>query len=113
MNILGIHGCVTINQHDDAGAAVAFNVKSPWNSLLKSTIHVNNTGRVQTINKIVDSSFYNLINEVKYRTGCPPVLNTSFNIIGQPIVEKSLEAISIFYGTGLDSLLLGKYLITR
>jgi len=112
MNILGIHGGVTINQHD-AGAAVAFNVKSPWNSLLKSTTHVNNTGRVQTIKKIVDSSFYNLINEVKYRTGCPPVLNTSFNIKGQPIVEKPLEAISTFYGTGLDSLLLGKYLITK
>ena len=92
---------------------IAFNVKSPWNTLLKSTTHVNNTGRVQTVNKLIDPLFHNLINEVKYQTGCPAVLNTSFNIKGQPIVEKPLEAISTFYGTGLDSLLLGNYLITK
>jgi carbamoyltransferase len=92
---------------------IAFNVKSPWNSLLKSTTHVNNTGRVQTVNKHVDPYFHLLISEVKNQIGCPAVLNTSFNIKGQPIVEKPLEAISTFYGTGLDSLLLGNYLITK
>lgn len=92
---------------------IAFNVKAPWNTMLKSTTHVNNTGRVQTVNKSIDPLFHSLINEVKYQTHCPAVLNTSFNIKGQPIVEKPLEAISTFYGTGLDSLLLGNYLITK
>lgn len=92
---------------------VAYNVKNPWRTIMKSTTHVNNTGRVQTVNNVTDPHFYKLISEVKSRTGCPAVLNTSFNIKGQPIVEKPLEAISTFYGTGMDSLVIGNYLITK
>ena len=92
---------------------IAFDVKPPWNEKMPSTTHVNNTGRVQTVNSQIDPLFYSLIENHEKLTGCPAVLNTSFNIKGQPIVETPLEAISTFYGTGMDSLILGNYLVEK
>ena len=92
---------------------IAFDVKSPWNEKMPATTHVNETGRVQTVNSQIDPLFYSLIENHEKLTGCPAVLNTSFNIKGQPIVETPLEAISTFYGTGMDSLILGNYLVEK
>jgi carbamoyltransferase len=92
---------------------VAFTVNSPWNEKMPSTTHVNNTGRVQTVNSRADPLYHQLITAVAARTDCPAVLNTSFNIKGQPIVEKPMEAISTFYGTGLDHLVIGNFLISK
>jgi carbamoyltransferase len=92
---------------------VAYDVRNPWNAKMPSTTHVNNTARVQTVSKESDPLFYELIRGVEQRTGCPSVLNTSFNIKGQPIVETPLDAISTFYGTGMDYLILGNYLISK
>lgn len=92
---------------------VAYDVNSPWNEKMPATTHVNNTARVQTVSKESDPLYYELIRGVRRRTECPAVLNTSFNIKGQPIVESPLDAISTFYGTGMDYLVLGNFLISK
>jgi carbamoyltransferase len=92
---------------------IAYDVKSPWNIKMPATTHINNTGRVQTVNKSIDPMYHQLIENLEEQNGCPAVLNTSFNIKGQPIVEKPLEAISTFFGTGMDSLILGNYLLEK
>jgi len=92
---------------------VAFNVKENWIDKTPATTHINKTSRVQTVNRSVDPLYHGLIECFESYTGCPAVLNTSFNIKGQPIVESPLEAISTFFSTGLDHLVLGNYLISK
>ena len=92
---------------------IAFDVREKWKDKLPSVTHINGTARVQTINASVDPVYYNLINETGKLTGAPVVLNTSFNIKGQPIVEKPIEALSTFAGTGMDSLIMGPYIIHK
>lgn len=87
--------------------------REEWQDKLPGVTHVDGTARVQTVSEAYNDSYYKLIKEFKKRTGVPVVLNTSFNIKGQPIVESPLDAISTFYGTGLDVLFLGPYRIEK
>ena len=80
---------------------------------MPSTTHINGTARVQTVNKRFNKKYYELIKKFKKNTGVPVVLNTSFNIKGQPIVEKPLEAISTFAGSGLDCLIIDDYMLVK
>jgi carbamoyltransferase len=65
------------------------------------------------VNSQIDPQFHRLISQHNNNTSCPAVLNTSFNIKGQPIVETPLDAISTFAGTGIDVLLLGNYCLKK
>ena len=93
--------------------AFACNVKEEWRKKIPATTHINNTARVQTVNKNIDPLFHSLIKSVENLNGRPVVLNTSFNIRGQPIVETPLEAISTFSGTGTDVLVMGNFILTK
>ena len=57
--------------------------------------------------------YYDVIEQFGKRTGVPVLLNTSFNVKGEPIVCTPLEAVRCFYGTGLDALALGSFLLTK
>ena len=92
---------------------IACNVKESWRKKLPATTHVNNTSRVQTVNKEIDRSYHSLISKFYKKTGIPAVLNTSFNIRGQPIVETPLEAISTFAGNGIDVLFIENFKIIK
>lgn len=92
---------------------VAYDVNESTKNLLPSIVHINNTARVQTVNKIENRRYHELLENFKNITGDSVVLNTSFNIMGQPIVEKPLEAISTFNGCGMDHLIVGNYLISK
>ena len=92
---------------------IACDVKNGWGNRIPATTHVNNTARVQTVNKNVDPLYHSLIKQLFINTGRPAVLNTSFNIQGQPIVETPLQAISTFAGCGIDNLIIGNYLISK
>lgn len=92
---------------------VTYPVKKEWQKKLPAITHVNQTARVQTVSKQNNSMFYDLINNFNSITGVPCVLNTSFNIRGEPMVETPLNAISTFAGTGLDALFIGSYLLTK
>ncbi len=92
---------------------IACGVNEGWKEKLPATTHVDGTARVQTVSERQNPRFHGLIKEFERLTDVPVVLNTSFNIKGQPIVETPLDALSTFAGTGLDSVILGKYLVQK
>ena len=90
----------------------AIKVKKEWIEKIPATVHFG-TSRVQTVNKRQNSKFYNLIKEFYKLTKIPVVLNTSFNLKGQPIVETPNDALGTFYSSGIDCLYLNSYFIEK
>ena len=74
--------------------------------------HVDNTARIQTVNKQFNEKFYNIINEFYKITGIPMLLNTSFNC-REPIVESPKQAINTFNRTALDILIINDKVICK
>jgi len=92
---------------------MAYNVNKSWIGELPAITHINNTARVQTVSKDIDPMYHQLINKFYSITNSPVVLNTSFNIRGQPIVETPFDAISTFAGTGIDALIIDNFLLEK
>ncbi|MDR4463985.1 MAG: hypothetical protein MRJ66_06940 [Nitrospira sp.] len=92
---------------------VALPVRRAKASEIPGVTHVNSTARVQTVSRADDERYHRLISKFGERTGTPVVLNTSFNIRGQPIVETPLDALGTFASCGLDALLIGNYLVKK
>jgi len=82
------------------------NVREPFRSQLPAVTHVNGSARVQTVSAAGNPDFHALLKAVGTATGREMVLNTSFNVKGQPIVNTPREAIETFLGTGIDYLFL-------
>lgn len=80
---------------------------------LPAVVHVDGTSRVQTVRHSDNPKFYELISQVGRNGKNPVVLNTSFNLKGQPIVESPRDALMTFFGCGLDTLYLGDYYISK
>jgi carbamoyltransferase len=78
-----------------------------------AVVHVDGTGRLQTVDAHVSPRFHALISEFERHTGVPIVLNTSFNLNGEPIVCAPDDAIRTFYSCGLDVLYLGNVRIVK
>lgn len=81
--------------------------------LLPGVIHINHTARIQTVNEQQNPLYYQYLQHLKSITGHGVSLNTSFNVNHQPIVENPVQAISTFYGCGLDALIIGSYLLEK
>jgi carbamoyltransferase len=77
---------------------------------IPAVTHFDGTGRLQTVEASVNPRFHAVIQEFERRTGVPVLMNTSFNLAGEPIVCRPEEAISTFLRSGLDGLVLGDYL---
>lgn len=92
---------------------VSFNVKKEAKGKIPAVTHVDGTARPQTVTKKQNKRYYLLIKEFGKRTGVPVVLNTSFNVKGEPIVCTPQDAIRCFYGTGMEYLALGDFLIKK
>jgi carbamoyltransferase len=90
-----------------------FMIKEDKRSIIPSVTHIDGSGRLQTVNQKDNPIFFSLINKFYEKTGIPVLLNTSFNINGEPIVCNPTDAIRTFYSCGLDSLILGKYVIKK
>ena len=88
-------------------------VRPSYRALLPSITHVDGSARVQTVAEPDNQDFHQLLRAVGAVTGREMVLNTSFNVKGQPIVNTPREAIETFLGTGIDCLFLGDFLVTR
>ncbi len=82
-------------------------------SELNSITHVDFSARVQTVNKEFSPKFHQLLLAFKKLTGCSVLLNTSFNVRGEPIVCSPEDAISTFNKAELDILVMGNFLITK
>jgi len=78
-----------------------------------AVVHEDGTGRLQTVKKEWNKDYHALINEFYKITGVPLLLNTSFNIMGKPIIHSVEDAIAVFYTTGLDALVIGNYIIQK
>ena len=76
-------------------------------SEIPAVTHVDYSARIQTVHKNTNQKFYNLIKKFKEKTNCPVLINTSFNIRGEPIVNTPLDAFNCFMGTDLDILVVG------
>jgi carbamoyltransferase len=92
---------------------LAEEVRPEWRDRIAATVHVDGTARVQTVREQDNPRFYALIRAFGERTGVPVVLNTSFNIRGEPIVENPLDAMDCFLGTGIDVLVMRDLLIEK
>ncbi len=88
-------------------------VRQEHRASLPAVTHVNGSARVQTVSKRDNSDFHALLEEVGKLTGRELVLNTSFNVKGQPIVNTPKEAIETFLGTGIEYLFLENVLVQR
>ena len=82
-------------------------------SELPAITHVDYSARVQTVTEAGNTRFYNLISAFYKKTGCPVVINTSFNVRGEPIVCTPEDAFKCFLRTNMDFLIMGNYVLDR
>lgn len=78
-----------------------------------AVVHVDGTGRLQTVKRDWNPRFHALLTEFHRLTGVPVLLNTSFNVMGKPIMHSAEDAFGVFLGSGLDGLVVGDYLFTK
>ncbi len=90
-----------------------YKIKTTKRKLIPAVVHVDGTGRLQTVKKKDNPLYWQLIKEFEKITSILLVLNTSFNIKGEPIVYSPKDAISCFYNTGLDYLFMGNFLVKK
>lgn len=88
-------------------------VRTQWQKNLGAITHVDGTARPQFIKRSVNKAYYDLIKEFGRKTGVYCLLNTSFNLKGEPIVNTREDAYKTFMKSGIDALVLGNYLIEK
>ncbi|MEK6853763.1 MAG: carbamoyltransferase C-terminal domain-containing protein, partial [Nanoarchaeota archaeon] len=88
-------------------------VKESKRKMLPAVTHVDGSGRLQTIRREANSRYYDLIKEFEKLSKVPILVNTSFNIRGEPIVMTPEHAYRCFTGTGIDYLVMDNFLIKR
>ncbi len=82
-------------------------------SSIPAVTHVDYSARIQTVHKDTNHKYYNLINEFKKITNCPVIVNTSFNVRGEPIVCSIEDAFNCFMGTNLDLLVIEDFILFK
>ncbi len=82
-------------------------------SSVPAITHVDYSARIQTVHEDTNPRYYALISKFKDKTGCPIVVNTSFNVRGEPIICSPSDAFKCFMGTELDVLAIGNYLLFK
>ena len=82
-------------------------------SEIPAVTHVNYSARIQTVHKETNPKYYKLLSEFKKKSGCPVLVNTSFNIRGEPIVNTPKDAFRCFMGTEIDILVIGNCYLNK
>jgi carbamoyltransferase len=88
-------------------------IRKPMQGKIAAVCHVDGTGRLQTVKREWNPLFYELIEQFYQLTQVPVLLNTSFNIMGKPLVHSLEDALTVFMTTGLDVLVVNDYLIIK
>ena len=86
-------------------------VKKP--DKIPAVTHVDYSARIQTVTKETNKRYYDLISKFKEKTGCPIIVNTSFNVRGEPIVNTPTDAFNCFMGTNLDILVIENFILFK
>jgi len=92
---------------------LSFKVKEEKIKEIPAVVHVDGTTRPQTVTKKQNPLYYSLLDNFRKETGVPILLNTSFNIRGQPIVCSPTDALAMFFSEGMDALAIGNYLLKK
>lgn len=91
----------------------SFAVRPERKAGIPAVVHVDGTARPQTVRKDINPRYHDLIRHFGEKTGEYAILNTSFNVKGEPIVCNPREALKCFYDTGIDVLYLGSYRLQK
>jgi carbamoyltransferase len=111
-------------KHEVAGEYVESATDSPFmiltaqvrkekQSVIPAVTHVDGSARPQTVEREASPVYWRLIDEFGKRTGVPVVLNTSFNLRGEAIVNTPTDAIRTFFSSGMDALVIGDFLVEK
>jgi carbamoyltransferase len=92
---------------------LACQVHENWRSRLPAIVHVDGSARPQTVSTETNELYYRLIREFERRSGLAVVLNTSFNLEDEPIVNAPDQALATFFRSGLEILVIGNFAITK
>jgi carbamoyltransferase len=92
---------------------ITYDVNEHGQKNLPGITHVNKTARIQTVNQQQDKLYSSYLEQLKKRTGHGVSLNTSFNRSNEPIAASVRDAVSIFFGSGLDALVIDQFIITK
>jgi carbamoyltransferase len=82
-------------------------------STIPAVTHVDGSARVQTVTATGNPAYYELLRAFKARTGCPVLVNTSFNVRGEPIVNSPHDAYTCFMRTNIEMLAMGNFLLDK
>jgi len=96
-----------IEMNEDQKKLFGINKLNIKRSEIPAVTHVDYSARIQTVHKETNEKYYKLIQKFKEKTNCPMIINTSFNVRGEPIVNTPLDAFNCFMGTELDKLVIG------
>jgi carbamoyltransferase len=88
-------------------------VRAEKRNVIPSVTHVDGSARPQTVERDINPLYWRLIHEFGQRTGVPVVMNTSFNLRGEPIVCSPTDAIRTFYSSGMDALVIGDFVVEK
>ena len=88
-------------------------VRPEKRSVIPAVTHVDGSARPQTVERDINPLYWRLLDEFEERTGIPVILNTSFNLRGEAIVNTPTEAVRTFFSSGMDALIIGSFLVEK
>lgn len=100
-------------EEDSPFMLIAKNVRPEWRDKIPAIVHVDGTARVQTVREETNPTLYRLLKEFDALTGVPVLINTSFNVKGEPIIETPRDAVICFLTTGIDHLVMHDTLVSK
>jgi carbamoyltransferase len=92
---------------------VTYDVRDAWKAKLPAITHVDGTARIQTVSAGQNPLYHRYLSELKQRIGVGVTLNTSLNVKGMPIDATPHHALATYYGSGMDALVLGNYVLEK
>jgi carbamoyltransferase len=107
--------CGELFEHDDAAPfmLLVYATRAERVNDLQSVTHVDGGARVQTVTREQNERYYDVIEAFGAKTGVPAIINTSFNIRGEPIVTTVADALKCYFTTDMDALAVGPFLLTK
>ena len=98
---------------NDAKSCKIFEKLNVKRSEIPAVTHIDYTARVQTVHKETNKKYHDLISRFYKKKNCPVLINTSFNVRGEPIVNTPTDAFNCFMGTELDYLVIGDCILDK
>lgn len=99
--------------HDSPFMILTSQVRPDKRAVIPTVTHVDGSTRPQTVDRSVSPLYWRLLREFGDRTGVPVVMNTSFNLRGEPIVNSPTDAVRTFFSSGIDALVIGHFLVEK